>query len=102
MKNDDFNVLMEQFKNLSNCSNVVLSGRVIMFVFSFIVICLPSASGVNVIFTIGKMYNKQINLLYNKEIDDLNFSYTEDDYIEALYAYTYILENAIVQLLDEN
>ena len=54
------------------------------------------------IVAIGKMYNKKIDLLYNKEIDDLNFSYTEDDYIEALFVYTYILEKAIVQLLDEN
>ncbi len=37
------------------------------------------------IFTIGK--------IYNKEVDDLSSLYTEDDYIEALYAYIYILEN---------
>lgn len=89
MKNDDFNVLMEQFKNLSlEDKKLVLVNK--------------DRELINMVFTIGKMYNKQINLLYNKEIDDLNFSYTEDDYIEALYAYTYILENAIVQLLDKN
>ena len=42
-----------------------------------------------------------ISRKYNKEVDDLNSLYTEDDYIEALYAYTYTLENIIVRLLDE-
>lgn len=57
---------------------------------------------ISMLLAVGELYNKKIEILYNKEISDLNNSdYTEDDYIEALYSYTYMLENAIVQLLEK-
>ncbi len=89
MKNDDFNELMKQFKNLS------LDEKKLELI-------NKDKELINMICTIGKIYNKNISPLYNKEIDDLNYPYTEDDYIEILYAYTNILENTIVQLLDES
>ncbi len=57
---------------------------------------------ISILVTIGEAYNKKIDLLYNKEISDLKTDYTENDYFEALYAYIYMLENAIEQLLNNN
>lgn len=89
MKNDNFNELMKQFKNLSlDDKKSILIDK--------------AKKIINMMLIIGKMYNKEINILYSQEIENLNYLHTEADYIEAFYAYIHILEDTIVQLLDEN
>lgn len=52
---------------------------------------------------IASEYNIPINLLKSKEILDLNNdNYTEEDYIEALYVYFYVLKEIISGILHNN
>ncbi len=86
MIKEDFNDLMEKFKKLplsTKKDELIKKNKEI----------------ISLLTMIGEKNNKKVDLLYNREISDLKDDYTEADYIEALYAYTYMLENVIVQLL---
>lgn len=58
---------------------------------------------ISMMILLSELYNKNVHPLYNREINDIKEQpYSDDDLLEAMYAYTYILEDLIVQFLDTN
>ena len=79
---ENFNKIIEEFTKLNND----LKRKKIIEDLQFLILYQSKLCMLN---------NTEFNIMHNREMDDINFDKVEEkDFLEALYAYIYILKSA--------